>query len=158
MDDADEFEGSGRIVPTTKAMQESAARKLFLPSTDDNRLREAARLVGQIKATAALLAGFAYSQLRPPPSPADEQLATLYMALDAATVACELVAVFVAQQLLSSAAGRQPSSCPHGSPPGPPGTGRWAACGPTHRGAAPPPPTTHSTGGSSSAARPGRGR
>ena len=71
-----------------------------LPASNDHRLREATQLVGQIRTTAALFAGFAYTQLEPPSSSDGGLLCTLYSTLDSATLGFELVAVFVAQTLL----------------------------------------------------------
>ena len=93
----EEFDGSGRIVPSGRI--KPTAPQYYLPSSDDNRLREASRLVGLIRATSALFAGFAYSQLSPLTT-GSPFTGTLYLTLDAAAVGCELVAVFVAQQLL----------------------------------------------------------
>lgn len=94
----EEFDGAGRVVPS--GQRRRAGPQYYLPASNDDRLREATQLVGQIRSTAALFAGFAFTQLHPPSSGEDELLGTLYSALDSATLGCELVAVFVAQQLL----------------------------------------------------------
>ena len=94
----EEFDGAGRVVPS--GQRRRPGPQYYLPTSNDDRLREATQLVGQIRSTAALFAGFAFTQLQPPSSGGGELLGTLYSALDSATLACELVAVFVAQQLL----------------------------------------------------------
>ena len=81
-------------------MPSSQRRRHSLPASNDNRLHEATQLVGQIGTTAALFAGFAYTQLEPPSSSDGGLLCTMYSTLDSATLGFELVAVFVAQTLL----------------------------------------------------------
>ncbi len=97
-DGPEEFDGAGRVVPSGRSR--SSTPQYYLPASNDDRLREATQLVGQIRTTAALFAGFAYTQLQPPSSSEGELLGTLYSTLDSASLAFELVAVFVAQQLL----------------------------------------------------------
>ena len=94
-DGPEEFDGAGRVVPSSQRR-----RHYSLPASNDNRLCEATQLVGQIRTTAALFAGFAYTQLEPPSSSDGGLLCTLYSTLDSATLGFELVAVFVAQTLL----------------------------------------------------------
>lgn len=97
-DGPEEFDGAGRVVPS--GQRRRPGPQYYLPASNDDRLREATQLVGQIRTTAALFAGFAYTQLEPPLSSEGELLGTLYSTLDSATLGFELVAVFVAQQLL----------------------------------------------------------
>lgn len=97
-DGPEEFDGSGRVVPSCQRRR--SGPHFSLPASNDNRLREATQLVGQIRTTAALFAGFAYTQLEPPSSSDGGLLGILYSTLDSATLGFELVAVFVAQTLL----------------------------------------------------------
>jgi hypothetical protein len=97
-DGPEEFDGAGRVVPS--GQRRRSGPQYYLPASNDDRLREATQLVGQIRTTAALFAGFAYTQLEPPSSSEGELLGTVYSTLDSATLGFELVAVFVAQQLL----------------------------------------------------------
>ena len=71
----------------------------------DNYLREASRLVGNLNANAALLAAFSFNALtnsgaRLPPVEGAESLRSVYYLLACATLALELVSVFVGQQLM----------------------------------------------------------
>ena len=97
-DGPEEFDGAGRVVPSSQRRR--SGPHYSLPASNDNWLREATQLVGQIRTTAALFAGFAYTQLEPPSSSDGGLLCTLYSTLDSATLGFELVAVVVAQTLL----------------------------------------------------------
>ena len=73
--------------------------------TPDNYLREAGRLLSNLNGNAALLAAFSFNALtnsgaRLPPIEGAESLRSAYYLLACTTLALELVAVFVGQQLM----------------------------------------------------------
>ena len=104
------------LTPTTRSAETS--RPLASPVTlisrqslivanvfpPDNHHREACRIIGNLKGNAALLAAFSFSALTakelPGGSGADPMLQQAYVVLACLTLAFELVAVFVGQQLL----------------------------------------------------------
>ena len=88
-----------RTTSLTRSRRLSTPVAVYPP---DNYHREAGRVIGNLKGNAALLAAFSFSALtaKELPGNADSGLQEAYVILACLTLAFELVAVFVGQQLL----------------------------------------------------------
>ena len=77
------------------------AQNLFLPDKNKDLLSLATSMVGQLKTTAALFSGFAFTTLKPEKldTLGNDPLVTAYLTLDAATLGFELSTVVITQLL-----------------------------------------------------------